>query len=488
MSSIRRALAITTVERYFTIALQAGTTIVVSRLLTPAEIGLWGIAFATAMLLLSAREFASDMFLVQRPTLTREGVQVAFSVILTAGLLIFFVLNAMAPFLADFYRERGLASILQVFSVAIVLDASVAPLVALMRRDMAFGDVAIINITRSVTTATVTIGLAALGLGFMSFAWGWVTAALLCSIVTVYLRPDFWIFKLRCKGWRAMLSFGGYQGTNVLCFRVYESMPAFFLGRVLSLDAVGFYNRALLICQLPVNILLGSLSSVILAALSAEAREGSDLRNSFLRATSIITALLWPALIVLAILAHGLVLILLGPQWVKTIPLIQIMAIAALPTFMTDLAFPVLVSLGAMRDVLLRGIFAWLLSALAIATVAQFGLLVLATSFLLIFPMQAWISFYFIRRHIPVGWCDLAKSCWKSVVIAATSAVGPLVILVFWDTHSDFPIAVTMIAGMLAAVGWIAGIRLTRHDLLDEFTRIANAGRALGLNRGQARK
>ena len=487
MSSIRRALAITTVERYFTFAFQAGTTIVVSRLLTPAEIGLWGLAFATAMLLLSAREFANDMFLVQRPSLKPEDVQVAFSVILTAGLLIFVLLNVMAPFVAEFYRERGLASILHVFSVAIVLDASVAPLVALMRRDMAFGDVAIINITRSVTTATVTIGLAAFGFGYMSFAWGWVTAAILCTVISIYLRPDFWIFRMRLRGWGAMLSFGGYQGTNVLWYRVYESMPAFFLGRVLSLDAIGFYNRALLICQLPNNILLGSVSSVVLAALSAEAREGSDLRQSFLRATSLITALLWPALVVLSILAHGLVLILLGAQWMQAVPLIQIMAIAALPKFMTELAFPVLVSLGAMRDLLLRGTFAWLLSALVIAAVAQFGLIVLAISFLLIFPMQAGISLYFVRRHLTIGWRDLANACWKSVVITGFSAVGPLAVLA-WGTLSDSPIKATLIAGVLAFTGWLTGIRVTRHELLDEFVRAANFGKSFALNRNRPSK
>ena len=484
MSSIRRALAITTVERYFAFALQVATTVVVSRLLTPAEIGVWGIALAAVMLLLGVREFASETFLIQRPNLTPEETQSAFSVILIAVLLIFSVLNLLGPLFADFYREQGLASILRVFSVALLVEALGAPLVALMRRDMAFGDVAIVNITRSVTTATVTIGLAAFGFSYMSFAWGWLAAAVLCSAVSIYLRPDLWVYKPRLDGWRAVLTFGWYNGANLVLYRVYETLPAFLLGRTLSLDAVGIYNRAMLVCQLPNNILLGAVGPVILPALSAEVRAGSDLRDSYLRAASLITALLWPALVVLAVLAQGLVSILLGGQWLQAVPLIQIMAIAALPSFLMELTFPVLVAVGAMRDLLLRALVAWPLSALAIGAAAQFGLTAIALSFLVIFPMQAWVSLQFVRRHVDVGWRDLGQACWKSAVVSAASGAGPLAVMAWWGFHVHVPIPVALVAVMLAATGWLAGLRFTRHELLDEIAGARNLGKRLGMNGG----
>src|SRR5262245_2777276 len=169
MSSIRRALAITTVERQFALAIQVTVTVTVSRLLTPAEIGVWGVALAVTTLLLSAREITTETFLIQRPSLTREETQATFTVMLAAGLLIFGVLNLMAPWFAHFYREPGLASVLQVVAVASLLEVVTGPLVALMRRKMAFGDVAIVNVARGATLASVTIGLATLGFGYMSF-------------------------------------------------------------------------------------------------------------------------------------------------------------------------------------------------------------------------------------------------------------------------------------------------------------------------------
>lgn len=474
MNSIRRGLAITTIERQFTLVLQLIATIVVSRLLTPAEIGVWGVAFAFTSLLLGAREFATETFLIQRHALNREETQAAFTVMLFLSLLISCIIFLLTPWLARFYREPGLASVLHVVAVAVVLEVVATPLVALMRRKMEFGYVAIVNVTRSIILTAVTIGLAALGFSYMSFAWSALAAAFLSSALAFYLQPDAWVYKLRLRDWRDMLRFGGYSGINVLLYKVYETVPAFMLGRTVSLDAVGVYNRASLVCQLPSNVLLGAIGSVLLPALSAEAREGRDLTNSYLRAVSMLTALQWPALIVLAILAHGLVPIVLGGQWTQAVPLIQVMAIAALPTFTIELAFPVLVAVGAMRDVMFRALIVWPLSAVLIAVASLFGLTAIAMAFLVVFPLQAAVSLYFTRRHLAFRLLEFGKSCWRSAFITATSATGPLAVSAWLGFDAPVPIAALVIAIVLAALGWFAGVLYTRHEFLDEIARIRN--------------
>jgi O-antigen/teichoic acid export membrane protein len=468
MISIKRSLAIATIDRYLGIAIQFAVTVAVSRLLTPSEIGVWAIALAVTGLLLSTREFATDVYLIRGPTLTREQTQAAFTVMLVISLLIFGVLNLSAPWLAHFYGERRLVSVLQVVAIAILLEVVGAPSVALMRRKMAFGNVAIVNIARAATSASVTIGLALLGFGYMSFAWAGLAAALLSSALSIYFMPDPWIYRPRLRGLIEVLTFGTYYGANLLLYRVYETVPVFMLGRTLSLDAVGIFNRSALICQLPGKFLLGGVASVIIPALSEEVRAGNDLKESYLRAVSFITAFQWPAFVVLAVLAHGLVFIVLGAQWVQTVPIIQIMAIAALPSFAADLAFPVLVAVGAMRDLLLRALIIWPISAALVVGASPFGLTVVALSFLVIGPTQAFLSLHLVRRHVVFGWCELWKACWRSAVITAASASGPLAIMIWCDFHARISIALVLVSIAVAAAGWFAGVRYTRHELLRE--------------------
>jgi O-antigen/teichoic acid export membrane protein len=468
MHGIRTALVVSTTERYFNMAVNFATTLVVSRLLTPAEIGVWAIGLAAATAILAFREFTSGVYLIQRENLTREEVQSAFTIMLLMNAALTAVLVLGAPAIAAFYRGPELVDYLQVVALAMALEGIALPLQALMRRDMAFTSIAIINIVNVAAFSLVSVTLALLGFSYMSFAWGGVAATGLSSTLTFYLRPDLWAYKPVLRHWRDMLRFGGYNGLNVFLFRLYETVPTIALGRALPFHAVGLYNRALLICQLPDRVVLGGAVPVILPALAAEARAGGDLAAAYVRAVSFITALQWPALVVLAILAHPVVLALLGDQWLSVVPLVQVLAFASLLAFTAELNYPVLVSLGAMKDLLWRALIAWPLSALVIAGASTFGLMAAALSFFIIVPFQAYVSLYFVRRHLPVGWRDLAKACKRSAVIAMCSAAGPLGIVAGLGVRFDMPAPAAMLAGALAATGWLVGVWVTRHPILDE--------------------
>ena len=479
MSGIRWALAVTTAERYLSMALHFAMTIVISRLLTPAEIGIWAIGLATATTALALREFASGNYLIQRTDLSRDDVRGAFTIMLLVSVGIAVVIVLASPAIAAFYNEARLMSYLRVAAVAIVLEVIGAPLIALMRRDMAFGDIAVINIANATIFAGLSVTLAALGFSYMSFAWAWVAAAAVSGAVTIYYRPDFWVFRPALGQWRDMLRFGAYNGANVFLFRLYEAVPAMVLGRLVSFDAVGLYNRALLICQLPDRIILGGAASVILPTLSAEVRAGGNLRDTYLRAVSFITGLQWPAIVVIGIMAHAVVRILLGEQWLGVVGLVQIVALASFFSFFSDLNIPVLMAAGGMRDVLLRGVVAWPISALLIACAATFGLAPAAASLLVIIPFQAYVSLYFVRRHVQVEWREIGAVMWKSAQIAALSALGPLGVVAASGFRFDISIPAALLGGVLAGSGWLAGIWLTKHPLLEEIQIAWQAARNL---------
>jgi O-antigen/teichoic acid export membrane protein len=481
MSGIRRALAVTTAERYLNMGIGFATTLVVSRILTPQEIGVWAIGIAAAATILALREFTSGVFLIQRKDLTRDEVRGAFTIMLLMSAAIAAVLALGAPLLAAFYGEPQLVSYLRVAAIAVVLEGISQPLAALMQRDMAFTALAAINVSNVATFAAVTVTLAALGYSTMSFGFGWAAAAGVSGILALCLRPDLWAFRPSLGHWRGMLAFGACNGINVFLFRLYEAVPTMVLGRVLSFDAAGLYNRAMLVCQLSDKVLGGAVP-VILPALSAEVRAGGNLASSYLRAISFITALQWPALVGLAILAHPLVHILLGDQWLGVVHIVQIVALATLLSFTSWLDYPVLVSLGAMKDLLLRGLVAWPVSALIIAAASTFGLTAAALSFFLIAPFQTFVAVSFVRRHIPVTWLDIARACWKSAVIAACTAAGPLCVLAWLGLHFDMAVPAALLAGVLAVIGWLAGVWLTRHPLMDE---IRLAGRVVRHGLGQ---
>jgi O-antigen/teichoic acid export membrane protein len=305
----------------------------------------------------------------------------------------------------------------------------------------------------------------------MSFAWAIFASASIGSILSIKIWKDRSIFRPSLGEWRSFVVFGGYNGLNILLHQLYEALPYLVLGRTLSLQSVALYNRGITICQLPNKVVLGGVDAVLLSSYSAEVRGGGNLRASYLRGIEMITALQWPGFLLVAILAHPIVTLLLGEQWVDAVPLVQIMALASLFTFSGALNYPILVAIGAMHDVFLRSVIVWPLSALIIAAASFFGLKAAALAWLVTMPLQAYFSVFFVRRHVPVTWRQIGGALWRSGVLAVLSGLGPIAIVLIMGGRFDLPMPAVAAAIALSAAGYWFGLVLTRHPLLHEIER-----------------
>lgn len=478
MKGLRRALLFSAGDRYICLAINFITIAIISRLLTPAEIGVWAAMTAIMMLSYSFRDFATANYLIPPKQLTREHIRTTFTVMLMLAILIAGIVSASAPLIASFYEQERLASYLWLIAISMLFEPVTELFVALLRREMSFGKVAIINVTKAFVNSLVTISLALIGFGYMSFAWGLLCSAAVAAFVATLVRSEFWVFWPMLLQWREMLRFGVYNGANVVLYRLYESIPPLLIGRMISFDAAGLYNRAFVMSQLPDRVLLGGVLSVALPAFSAHARERSDLRRAYLGAVELITGVQWPALVVLAILAYPAVSIFLGSQWAAIVPLVQIIALGWMFSFAFELNYPLLQSIGALRDTLLRALIAWPISLIIITVAVFFGLRAVAFSYWITIPLQAFVAFYFVRRHIGFSWSDLASAMKKSGMVTVCSAAGPTALVAISGFDFDMGTVKAMIAGLLAAIGWLGALCITKHPLLSEIETLTTALRS----------
>ena len=145
MTAVRRALLISTADRYFTYASSFAVAAAVSRILTPAEIGVSVVGIAILGIALSVREFASSSFLIQREALTREDVRASFTVMLVLTAIVVVALLAATPALARLYGEKRLIGYFHVICVCLFLDLISVQVITLLRRDMAYGRIVAID-------------------------------------------------------------------------------------------------------------------------------------------------------------------------------------------------------------------------------------------------------------------------------------------------------------------------------------------------------
>ena len=243
-------------------------------------------------------------------------------------------------------------------------------------------------------------------------------------------------------------------------------------------SAVGLYNRANVTAGIPDKIVLTSVLSVAFPALAAEVRQGRSLKEPYLRALSLITVLYWPALVLLALLAQPVVLVLLGQQWLAVIPLLQVIAIAALAWFPVALTSPVLLAIGATRERMLadligRSSAAVVLCSSAYFGVVHFGVMAMAASQLVNLPFQMVVALCFVHCHIAFRLREVPAALWKSALVTVSSAAGPLCVVAPPYFSFDLSTQGTLLALTLAAVGWLrqAAEMIGASSLVRRWTR-----------------
>lgn len=484
MPVVRRAVLFSALERYLALGLSFLNIFVISRLLTPSELGLSMIGAGIFALTLSLREFASAEILIQKREV--EPVVVRTTLTLTLGIyaLSAGALAALAGHVGAFYGRPELADYLRLIALAGLIETASVPLLALLRRDMAFGGVAFVNTLAIGASTAATIGAALLGFGFMSIAFGYLASGVVTTVLALALRPAWWAFRPSLARWREVASFGVYQGSTIVLSRIHETLPQLFLGRVLTSEAVAYYNRANLMTDLPERTVLPGIYSVTLPAFARELREGRPVKRLYLDALAMITVMYWPALLGLVILADPIVRLLLGEQWTGIAPLVRIIATACLFWFPVFLLQPVLVAVGDLRGNLRAKALCVGVCGAVLCAASFFGVYAMAWSQFFGIPFQMLVAFLALRRHVDFLWSEVFEAVRRSAIVALMAAAGPAVVALSNARGLDMSLPAMALAMALSVVGWALGVTLTRHRILPEVLAIlARARQAAGLDR-----
>ena len=472
MTTLRRSLLFSFMERYAGIVIGIGMTMAAARMLTPADFGVFAVGMSVIMLIDVLRDFGAGNYLVQLEALERSAVRSAFTVscILSGSCAAALALAAIP--LGRFYGEPGVGHVVLVLSAGLMLNPFLTPATAMLRRQMAFDRLAMINIVSGLGQLGTIVLLASLGLGYMAMAWAGLVAVLLRTLGANIARPMFWAFRPSLAGWRDILTFGAWSTATGIVNVIHDTLPQLIIGRVLGMVTVGLLGRAQVVCQLPDKLISSALHPVVLPALAEHARRGGSLKEPYLLGLSYMAAVHVPAMVCLALLAEPIVLILLGPQWGEVPTLVRLMAIGLVWLFPAFLTYPMLVALGRIRDTLISSLISIPPSILLIAAAAPHGITAVAAVSLVTGPLQAFVAVSFVRRHICLGWAEILRAAAPGAVATLGAAAGIVAVMSLLGFRTALSFGEMLVAILAAGLGWLAGLWLGDHPLIGELRRL----------------
>lgn len=307
------------------------TTIILARLLTPEDFGL----FALALALLAIAQITQESGLGAALIVHRGDVRTAAaSVAVFAPIIALALYGAVfvaAPFLAGWFGEPRLEEILRVTGLVLVFRGfSVMP-VALLQRDMLFRSIATIELASGTAQSLTAIALAVAGAGVWSLVagqLGFFVAELALAWTLSPIRPS--PLEARWSRLRELTHFGRYVAFANLVNYGSANADSLIVGRALGATQLGFFNVAKRLAAMPVGVIGNILGRGVYAALAQLQGDLDGFRRVWLENVQRIALLSVPTTLGLIVVADPLVETLFGERWRAAVPVLQILALQGL--------------------------------------------------------------------------------------------------------------------------------------------------------------
>ncbi|MFA6220081.1 MAG: lipopolysaccharide biosynthesis protein [Erythrobacter sp.] len=303
-----------------------GSTIMVVRLLVPADYGLFAMSqvVVVALNFLNGWSFATS--LIQADRVDKREVGQVFALLLLMNGALAAAQLVLAPTAAAYYREPAVAELLRVQALIFLTTPFIALPQALLSRRLEFRAQGIANLASAATGALAALALAWFGFG----VWALVYAPILAFatrglIMTIAARSlPLPVFDFRGAG--RLIGFGGTLTLCQLFWIVQSQSDIFIAGRSFDVHQLGLYSESLFLTLIVTGRFLPPVNEVAFPAYAELHKAGRSLAPYFIRTLRSVLLVTAPIYVGLALVAPEAILVVFGEKWTGMAPLVARLA------------------------------------------------------------------------------------------------------------------------------------------------------------------
>ncbi len=351
-------------------------TIILARLLVPADFGLLGVALLTMSIFYTFSQTGIGQALVQKRGDISEYLNVAWTVNLLRNTIIALCLFFSAPFAAHFFNNPQVTPVLRALSLAPFLLGFNNPKMIFAQREFEFNKQFICEVAALIVEVLVAITLAFLWRNVWALVLALIAGngtRLLFSYIVYTYKPAFHFDHQKT---RELFGFGKWIFiSSILIFLVTQGNDI-FVGKVLGLTMLGFYQMAYKISNLPTTQIAHVISQVTFPAYSKLQNRTDQLRTAYLRVLRKTSLLVFPIAALILLFASDFTSLFLGAKWMPMVPALQVLALAGLVRSIAATTGPIFHGVGKPRiDTIWQGVRFFVMAALIYPCVIRFDIM-----------------------------------------------------------------------------------------------------------------
>ena len=406
-------------------------TIVLARILTPADYGLVNMIYIFTVLGTVLLDGGFGQALIQRKNITDKDISSVFYINIIMSLLVYGLLYMCAPLIAGFYRQPALIPISKVVFLTIPINAFCIIQHTLLTKELQVKKLTYVSIISSVISGLLGIMLAYMDYG----VW-----ALVCQSVSYQLvrSISLWFF----SKWRPILEFSLSFIRSIFSFSmnllgvftlaaIFQNIYTVLIGKIYNVTDVGFYNQAFRLQNIASTSVTSAIDRVTFPAFSKFQDDISKLKSVYKKITVLTMSIYFPFMMCLTVVSENLVEVLLTSKWLPSVPLFCLLCIAEAFYPLRKLNSAVLKALGKGKSYFRLNFINYAISAISIVASYKFGIFYLlvgyAVSTLVCSLLNMLVCGRAIKYNLLEQIKDLLPVFGQTIIVCVAANIGNLI-------------------------------------------------------------
>ena len=319
-------------------------TLILARILTPAQFGIFGIATLILGILETVSETGVNVILIQEKKTINHYVNTAWVVSILRGILISLIIILLSPLIVIFFDSPKSLDSLFLTSLIPLIRGFINPSVVSYQKNLEFNKefkFRTILISFEVI-ATVIFGL--ILRNEIALVLGMICSAIVEVVLSFKLLRPLPKFEFNVNKLKKVISLGKWiTGAKIFDY-LFSHGDDIVVGKLLGTFSLGIYQQAYKISTLPITEIAETFQKVTFPLYSKMVAENKSIKKIYLKTFLTTLLIVIPFSLILFLIPEQIVLILLGKNWLSAVPVLQVLAIFAIVKTIANGTFPVLLS------------------------------------------------------------------------------------------------------------------------------------------------
>lgn len=451
-------------------------TLYVMRTLLPQDYGLAALCSSTISIIAIIAEFGIGASIVQAKSFEEEEVRSVYGASILFYSVCALALIVSSPALAWFFRAPEVTALIRVSALQFVFAPFAVIPEAMLRRDLRFSRISVVEFTAAICASLVTIVMAYRGAGVWSIVVGPVASSAIRLMMLYLLAPLPTWPSFRLSPAKNLLNFGYKVAVSRIIGSVFGQIDILIAGRFLSKSALGEYSVAMTLAMLPVNKAMGIINQVAYPMIAQMRRDSVAMQPALLGSLRLFAYVLIPLLWGMAAVSDWLVPILVGSSWKNAVLPLQLVCVALPVRMISVMLSSVLHGLGHAGLEMRCTITGVALLSICFLAGASFGAVGLASAWLIGLPIMVALNIWRSKDVLGFGLLQVLRALSKPIALSACMCVIVLTVghVMASDLSASITLLITVTTGAIVYLGLLWTLDRANARTLLAFLKIGS--------------